>query len=158
MPCDPAVLKEVSLFATMDDEELAVLAGQVEVRNFAPRQRIYKMGVQADRAFVMVSGCVRVTTVDEDNQDVTVAEPSPGEFFGFASMLEATPHQTTAYAIEATRCLRFDRGDILVLLQQKPHAGMDMLTVLGRQFHAAQHLVRLRAARNPNEEIGRAHV
>jgi len=26
---------------------------------------------------------------------------------------------------------------------------MDMLTVLGRQFHAAQQLVRLRASRNP---------
>jgi len=30
---------------------------------------------------------------------------------------------------------------------------MDMLTVLGRQFHAAQHLVRVRASRNPNEII-----
>jgi uncharacterized membrane protein len=30
---------------------------------------------------------------------------------------------------------------------------MDMLTVLGRQFHAAQQLIRVRAARNPNELI-----
>jgi CRP/FNR family cyclic AMP-dependent transcriptional regulator len=34
-------------------------------------------------------------------------------------------------------------------------AGMDMLTVLGRQFHAAQQLVRTRATRNPNEVIER---
>jgi uncharacterized membrane protein len=30
---------------------------------------------------------------------------------------------------------------------------MDMLTVLGRQFHASQQLVRSRALRNPNEVI-----
>ena len=30
---------------------------------------------------------------------------------------------------------------------------MDMLSVLGRQFHSAQQLVRLRAARNPNTVI-----
>jgi CRP/FNR family cyclic AMP-dependent transcriptional regulator len=30
---------------------------------------------------------------------------------------------------------------------------MDMLTVLGRQFHASQQLVRLRASRNPNDVI-----
>ena len=30
---------------------------------------------------------------------------------------------------------------------------MDMLTVLGRQFHASQQLVRIRASRNPNEVI-----
>jgi len=40
-----------------------------------------------------------------------------------------------------------------VLLQRKPHAGMDMLAVLGRQFHGAQQLVRLRANRNANEMI-----
>jgi CRP/FNR family transcriptional regulator, cyclic AMP receptor protein len=32
-------------------------------------------------------------------------------------------------------------------------AGMDMLTVLGRQFHNAQQLVRVRALRNANELI-----
>jgi len=46
-----------------------------------------------------------------------------------------------------------DRNDIAVLLQRKPLAGMDMLTVLGRQFHASQQLVRLRASRNPNVVI-----
>jgi len=40
-----------------------------------------------------------------------------------------------------------------VLLERKPHAGMDMLAVLGRQFHGAQQLVRLRSTRNPNEVI-----
>src|SRR5579872_6253772 len=30
---------------------------------------------------------------------------------------------------------------------------MDMLTVLGRQFHASQQLVRVRASRNPNQII-----
>src|SRR4029453_2506787 len=43
--------------------------------------------------------------------------------------------------------------DIATLLQRKPLAGMDMLTVLGRQFHASQQLVRLRAMRNANEII-----
>ena len=46
-----------------------------------------------------------------------------------------------------------DRDDIAILLQRKPHAGMDMLTVLGRQFHASQQLVRVRASRNPNDVI-----
>jgi len=101
----------------------------------------------------MMSGRVRVTTVDEDHQEVVVDEPSHGEFFGFASMLDQTPHQTNAAAVEETSCLEVDRNDILTLLQRKPHAGMDMLTVLGRQFHAAQQLVRLRAGRNPNEII-----
>jgi CRP/FNR family cyclic AMP-dependent transcriptional regulator len=153
MACNPEVLKHVPLFALLDEEETAVLAGQVELRNFAPRQRIYKIGDPGEQAYVMVSGKVRVTTVDQDNQDVVVDEPSHGEFFGFASMLEETPHQTGAMAVEDTVCVEVTRDDIAALLQRKPMAGMDMLTVLGRQFHSAQQLVRMRASRNANDII-----
>jgi CRP/FNR family cyclic AMP-dependent transcriptional regulator len=153
MACKPEVLRQVPLFALLDDDETAVLAAQVELRTFAPRQRIWKIGDVGGEAYVMVSGAVRVTTVDEDHQEVVVDEPAAGEFFGFASMLEQTPHETSAVALEETVCLEVDRHDISVLLERKPHAGMDMLAVLGRQFHAAQRLVRVRAARNPNEVI-----
>jgi uncharacterized membrane protein len=155
MACNPEVLKHVPLFALLDADETEVLAGQVELKKFAARQRIYKMGDQGGQAYVMVSGTVRVTTVDQENQEVVIDEPQHGEFFGFASMLEQTPHQTTAIALDETVCLEVDRNDISVLLQRKPLAGMDMLTVLGRQFHASQQLVRLRAMRNPNEVIDR---
>jgi CRP/FNR family cyclic AMP-dependent transcriptional regulator len=153
MACNPEVLKHVPLFALLDEEETAVLAAQVELKSFAPRQRIYKMGDSSGQAYVMVCGKVRVTTVDEDGQEVVVDEPAHGEFFGFASMLERTPHQTNATSMENTQCLEVSRGDIATLLEHKPHAGMDMLTVLGRQFHASQQLVRLRAMRNANEVI-----
>jgi CRP/FNR family cyclic AMP-dependent transcriptional regulator len=153
MGCNPETLRSVPLFSLFDEDEICVLANEVEVKDFVPRQRIYKIGDNSGRAYVMVSGKVRVTIFDEDHQEVVVDEPSNGEFFGFASMLEQTPHQTNAIALEDTRCLEVDRHDIAVLLERKPHAGMDMLTVLGRQFHASQQLVRLRASRNPNEVI-----
>jgi len=153
MACNPEVLRKVPLFSLLDDDETAVLASQVELKHFAPRQRIYKMGDPGGRAYVMVSGRVRVTTVDQDHQEVVVDEPAEGEFFGFASMLDQTPHQTGAVAQEETVCLEVDRNDISILLERKPMAGMDMLAVLGRQFHASQQLVRLRSMRNPNEVI-----
>jgi uncharacterized membrane protein len=153
MPCKPEELRHVPLFALLDDEEMAVLAAQVDMKSFAPRQRIYKIGDPGRHAYVMISGKARVTTVDDDHQEVLVDEPGHGEFFGFASMLEETPHQTTAYALEETACLEISRDDIAILLQRKPMAGMDMLTVLGRQFHASQQLVRIRASRNANEII-----
>jgi uncharacterized membrane protein len=153
MACDPQELRHVPLFALLDDEEACVLASQVEKRTFAPHQRIYKIGDTDGKAYVMFAGKVRVSTVDEDHQEVIIDEPSHGEFFGFASMLEQTPHQTNATAVEETVCIELDRNDIAVLLERKPLAGMDMLTVLGKQFHASQQLVRLRAMRNPNEVI-----
>jgi CRP-like cAMP-binding protein len=98
MACDPEILKNVPLFALLDAEEIAVLATQVELRHFAARERIYKKEQPGGQAYVLLSGQVRVTTVDEDQQEVIVDEPSAGEFFGFASMLEQTAHHTSAIA------------------------------------------------------------
>jgi len=153
MTCKPEILRSVPLFSLLDDDETAVLASQVEVKSFSPRQRIYKMGEPGSQAYVVISGKVRVTTVDEDQQEVIVDEPGNGDYFGFASMLEQTPHQTTATAFEQSDVLEISRDDIAVLLQRKPLAGMDLLATLGRQFHGAQQLVRLRASRNANEVI-----
>ncbi len=44
MSCNPEVLKSVPLFSLLDDDETAVLAGQVDVKTFAARERIYKAG------------------------------------------------------------------------------------------------------------------
>src|SRR5271163_80987 len=153
MPCDHGELKHVPLFALLDDEEMAVLAAQVDLKVFAPRQRIYKIGDPGKHAYILLSGDVQVTTVDEDQQEVLIDQPGHGQFFGFASMLEQTPHQTNALAVEETTCIEISRDDIATLLQRKPMAGMDMLRVLGHQFHASQQLVRIRASRNANEVI-----
>ena len=153
MACTVDELRAIPLFSLLDEDELAVLSGQVEIRSFAARQRIYKLGEPGDKAYILLSGSVVVSTVDDDAQEVVVHRPLAGEFFGFASMLDGTPHQTTAVATADATCLEVDRHDITVLIQAKPMAGLDMMSVLARQFHASQQLIRLRAARNPNQVI-----
>jgi CRP/FNR family transcriptional regulator, cyclic AMP receptor protein len=153
MPCNPEELRHVPLFELLDDDEAQVLAAQVEIREFAPRQRIFKIGELANHGYVVVTGKVRITTTDDDQQEVLVDEPVHGDFFGFSSMLQETEHQTTAMAMEEVVCMEIGRDDIATLLTHRPMAGLDMLTVQARHNHAAQKLVRSRAVRNPNELI-----
>ena len=158
MPCSPDVLRDVPLFALLDEEELAVLASQVELRNFAPRQRIFKIGDPSTRAYVMVSGSVQVSIIDDDGQLVLLDEPIQGDVFGFASMMAQTDHQTEATAGEPTQCIEMDLNDIHVLLRRSPDAGLDLMKVMSKQYHTAERLIRLRATRNPNTGIEEAQT
>ena len=153
MPCDPAIFEEIPLFSLLDADERAVLAEQVELRRFAARQRIYRAGDPGAKAYVVTSGKVRVVMIDDDNFEVVLDEPSAGEMFGLASMLSASVHATTATALEDSTAIEIDRTDLTNLLQKKPLAGLDMLTMVGRHIRSAQDLVRMRAGRNPNEVI-----
>lgn len=151
MPFTADELRHVPLFSLLDDDELAVLSQQVEIHEFATRQRIYKAGDQGRSAFVVISGAVRVTLLDEDGQEVVFSEPHHGDFFGFASMMDDSPHATSAVAVEPTTCVVIDRHDLTQLVTSKPLSGLDMMTVLAREIHSTQRIVRGRAARNPNE-------
>ncbi|HEU4371511.1 MAG TPA: DUF1003 domain-containing protein [Methylomirabilota bacterium] len=153
MPCDPALFETIPIFSLLDADERAVLAEQVEPRRFTPLQRIYRTGETGGKAYVVLSGKVQVAVIDEDNQEVVIDTPTTGEMFGLASMLAATDHLTTATALEETTAIEIDRNDLTALVQRKPLAGLDILTMIGRHFRAAQELVRARATRNPNEVI-----
>ncbi len=153
MSCDPNELRQIPLFSLLDDDELCVLAQQVELRSFAAKQRIYKAGEPNGPAYVMLDGEVSVTLIDEDGQEVIFSEPRHGDLFGFASMLQQLPHHTTAVAVEPTTCIEVDRNDISVLLATKPQAGLDMLTVLAGEIHNAQKVISGRAYRNANDLI-----
>jgi uncharacterized membrane protein len=153
MPCDPSVFEDIPIFSLLDADERAVLAEQVELRRFTPRQRVYRVGDPGGKAYLVLKGQVQVIVIDDDNQEVVIDSPRSGEMFGLASMLSAAAHQTMAVALEETTAIEIERNDIAALLQRKPMAGLDMLTMVGRQFHAAQDLVRMRAGRNPNEVI-----
>ncbi len=152
MACDPSVFADVPFFSLLDEAERSVLAEQVSISRFAAKQRIYKTGDPGGRAYVVISGRVRLTTVDEDRQEILVDTPTQGDIFGLASLLDPTPHFTTAVALEDTLTIEIERNDLATLLEKKPQAGMDLLAMVGKHFHAAQLLVQARAARNPNIE------
>ena len=153
MPCDPSFFEDIPIFSLLDADERAVLAEQVDLRRFAPRQRIFRAGDPGEKAYVLLRGRVQVVLIDDDNQEVVIDAPGTGEIFGLASMLSASPHRTSAVALEETSAIEVTREDLAGLMQRKPMAGLDILTMAGRQFHAAQDLVRMRAGRNPNEVI-----
>src|SRR5262249_2909651 len=158
MACDPNVFAEVPLFSLLDADERAVLAEHVELKRFVARQRIYKTGDLSPHAYIVLSGRVEVSMIDEEQRPIVVDTPQHGEVFGLSSMLGEMAHLTTAVALEDTSLIEIDRHDIANLLQRKPMAGLDMLTMVGKQFRAAQELVRMRAVRNPNEEIAEAET
>lgn len=150
MATDPEIFSDVPLFALLDPDERMVLAQQVEVRNFATNESIYKAGDASQRAYVVQHGIVRVTMLDGDGVDVQVDVASKGDIFGLSSMLAAAPHLTSAVAIEDTCAIEIDRDDLSVLFQKKPGAALDLLTMSGRQMRATQELLRGRVTQNLN--------
>jgi uncharacterized membrane protein len=76
-----------------------------------------------------------------------------GGLCGMSSLLAGAAHLTTAVAVEDTQAIQIEREDIAHLLQRKPLAGLDMMTMIEKQLRATHELMRARVSRDPNVEF-----
>ena len=150
---DPNFFNDVPIFELLDEEERKVLADQVSIREFKEGQVIFKAGDPGGLAYLVQKGVVHVTIKDANFEDVIVDVADDGSLVGMSSLMAGEDHQTTAIATEDTTAIEIDRSDIIVLLNAKPMAGMDMMTIVEKQLRAAHELMRTRVSKNPNEEI-----
>src|SRR5262245_41719499 len=155
---NPDVFNDVPLFALLDAEEREVLAQQVSTQNIATGECLFKAGDPGKRAYLVQYGRVNLTLTDIAGDVIEVDTVEKGGLLGMSSLLDGTEHLTTAMATEDTCLIEIDRGDITTLLQKKPLAGLDMMTMIEKQLRAAHELMRLRATRNPNVEIEEAET
>jgi CRP/FNR family transcriptional regulator, cyclic AMP receptor protein len=150
---DADVFNEVPLFSLLDAEERQVLAQQVEQRNFAKGETIFKTGDPGAHAYLVCRGTVHITLTDLAEDLVLVDVVQAGGLCGMSSLLAGAEHLTTAIATEDTQTIEIDREDIAHLLERKPLAGLDMMTIIEQQLRATHQLMRARAARDPNAEF-----
>lgn len=147
------VFDEVPIFQLLDADERKVLAEQVSLRKFKKGQVVFRAGDPGGLAYLIQKGTVHVSIKDVNNESVVLDIADDGGLIGMSSLLAGENHQTTAVAMEDTVAIEIDRHDITVLLNAKPQAGLDMLTIVEKHLRAAHELMRTRVARNPNEEI-----
>ena len=155
---EPTIFNDVDLFALLDDEERRVLAQQVDIVEFEAGQTIFKVGEAGIHAYIVQRGRVSVSLKTIDNEEIVIDIADRGDIFGMSSLLAQAEHMTTAVALESTQTIEIDLNDILVLVQQKPQAGLDMMTTLEKQLRSTQELMRNRVVRNPNVEIEQAET
>src|SRR5262245_7093169 len=150
---DPDVFNDVPLFALLDADERHVLAEQVSARTFAQGETIFTAGEPGGHAYLVQYGRVHVSITDIAHDIVLVDDVVHGGLLGMSSMLAGAEHLTTAVAVEETCAIQIDRSHIGTLLQQKPLAGLDMMTMIEKQLRATHELMRTRVSRNLNVEF-----
>jgi nitrogen fixation/metabolism regulation signal transduction histidine kinase len=138
---DPDIFNDVPLFALLDADERKVLAHQVSARNFAQGETIFRVGEPGNYAYLIQRGKVNVCITDLADEVIVVEVAEAGGLLGMSSLLAHANHLTTATAVEDTSAIEIDRGDISTLLQQRPLAGLDMMTMIETQLRATQESV-----------------
>ena len=153
MAADAALLKDLPLFSALGPEELAMLARAVERRGLAAGDTLFKAGEAGEAMYIVLSGEIELSVVDRAGQKIVLTGRHRGDVFGELAMLDAGPRTVTATALVDSELLELDRGDLLLLVTQRPEAALHMLGAMGAMTRKADLLLRTRVARNAQAEI-----
>lgn len=133
------VLRQVPLFASLTDEQIAAAATWFHAETFAPDIMIFLEGDPADRLWVVAEGQIKIVKHTSDGQENLLEVITPGEMFGGAALLLAT-QPATAVAMTATLALSIERELYLQLIRQYPDIALRIIHLLADRLQAAMKM------------------
>lgn len=150
---DSSLLRKIPLFELLDDDEVKVLAEQLDQKRVYAGQTVFSQGDEGGTMYVVQSGKVEIFLKDDNGDKVVLSMIETGGLFGELSLLDNEPRSASAKAIDDSFLFEIDRHDLQMLFQKHQHAAFDIMTMLSRRIREADSLVRQRVvARNVNEE------
>jgi len=142
-PADRSLLRRVPLFAELDEDDLAWLAGSCEVTELAPGEVVAAEGDQGDALFVITAGELEVVKRSR-SADIPLARLGPGEIVGEMAVLEGSPRNATIRAVAPSRVIRIARDVVLELVRTRPAAALSIIRTVTGRLRSTEALLRER--------------
>lgn len=121
-------------FTDLPDEvasELSKHASRMVVRKGA---YLHRKGEEASGAYRLVSGSIRVSTVNAEGREVVLTDLKPGAFFGEISLFDGLPRTHDAHATERSEVLVIPPAQFHAVLAQRPALATHFLRALSAKL------------------------
>jgi diguanylate cyclase (GGDEF)-like protein len=141
-----ALLRKASLFSSLDQDELALIARHSGYRSYDAGQVIFAQGSHREELFLIQDGTVAIRRRAEDESERDIARFVGGEVFGEMDLLDTVPRTASAVAEGPAKLLVFPDGiEFARLLDQNPetfaHILRKVLGEIARRIRAIDKLV-----------------
>ena len=131
---DASFLRNVSLFESLNAEELEALAQMTITRTFSKDNVIILAEEEGDALFIIEKGRVKVSIVSEDGREVILSMLGGGAVFGELSLLDGKPRSANVIATEDTNLVMLRRQDFLQLVYKVPQIPIALLAELASRL------------------------
>ena len=135
------LLRGVPLFAGLPDRELEALASSLGKRTFGKGMIIFHGGSLGQTLYIIESGLVRIFSLSESGQELTVNLYGPGEIFGEMALLDGRPRSAGALCMERTVAHTLRRDAFDRCLERTPALARGVFDLLiARLRYTTSHL------------------
>jgi CRP-like cAMP-binding protein len=131
------VLKKSTLFASVSTSELRAVAAVTEELQFKPGDHIVRENEIGDALFLIKNGSVRISKNVGAGRSVDLAFLDAGECFGEMAAIDEEVRSATVSAKQECAVLRISKDNLLDVLQECPHIGIELLRIFVKRLRHA---------------------
>jgi CRP-like cAMP-binding protein len=129
-----AFLKTLPTFEAFTPRDLDALAAVMQVRLYPKGHQFIAQGEQGEALYLIMTGAVMLTRVDELTGFRQERELREGETFGLLSLLDNLPAAATCSAIDAVSAVSLPRVEFNELFDAAPSVGHHLLYMVAIQL------------------------
>ncbi len=115
-----ARLRQVDLFADLDDETLSHLARAARTVWYTPGETIIRQGEEGEEFFLIHAGELLVVADGSDGQEREMNRLGPGQFFGELSLLTGQRRSATVKALHECELIVLGKKKFAPILDRTP--------------------------------------
>ncbi|MDB3944554.1 Crp/Fnr family transcriptional regulator [Gammaproteobacteria bacterium] len=124
------ILRQVTLFSTLGDNELQALAVLARPITAQRGEIIISQGSVGDALYVVIGGRVRVYVSDKDGKEMVLALEGPSAVFGEIAVLDGAVRSASIAAMEQTELLKISADDFFALLERNTELNRSVIQSL----------------------------
>lgn len=127
------ILKNVPLFAGLDEAALLALAARLRRRKMPPGTPVVYKGDPAGSLYLIASGRVKVHQATSSGDEVILDVKGPGDFFGEMSLLDGLPRSADVSTLQATELLLLEGEALRQTIEEQPAVAWTLLRILSQR-------------------------
>ena len=147
------LLRNVSLFAQINDDELDALASDLLPQSFHKNQVLFQQGSTTSSLYIVRTGSIRVTAFGRNREITYVGVYGPEQCFGEFSLLDGLPRSAEAVALATSELLVLTRPAFFRFLEHHPTVAVKLLVTVSRRMRFAEAAVDHPTILNPQQQI-----
>ena len=128
------LLRELPLFSTLGDEELAGVAVAADPVRFASGEIVFCEGDSSNSCYVIRSGHAAAVREHPAGRAITLARFGPGDLFGELAMLDDERRSATVQTVDEVEAIVIRAQDMRRLLREHPEIALKMVVALGQRL------------------------
>ena len=133
------MLNAIPIFGNLNDMQLANIGSHMDVRVYEKGDCILREGDRGDSMFVIISGQVKVYSVEsgDGSREVILKTLGPGEFFGELPLFDQEPRSASVAAMDQCRLQILSYASFRRSIETSPDIAQRVMETLARRLRAA---------------------